>query len=259
DDSIVTALGLRPAFSQAGSWLMQHMTFVMKPFTALASEWNISGLHFTLDLMEGDYTAISDIPAWAGVAPSEIAARVRFIGPLYGKLKKEVPPEVFAFREQELVRKHPSWYVVAPVHTLLKKAGVDTTKAEELAAAGLSSPHLFLPSELLPAQKVEPLCDVAFTHGGQGTVQTSMCSGVPFLGVGMMPEQDINVRLAVEKGMAKQAMKSQSPAEIVDLLQQVVSSEQMRQRAAVVKEECREFTGEHAFVDFIREKAIPPI
>ena len=33
-----------------------------------------------------------------------------------------------------------------------------------------------------------------------GTVHTSMCSGVPFVGVGMMPEQDLNIRLAVNKG-----------------------------------------------------------
>ena len=187
---------------------MQHMTFLMQPFVALASEWNITGLHFTMDLMEaacrsppllsqlltkgtqnhrkksfqqsnflvpngprrnpasetlkGDFTSISDIPAWAGVRPSEIPTRVRhwaadmtrihrarapmllplrrrtgessvklslqtpqtrsqthsiqilsfrddvpasthmrgFIGPLYAKLKKEVPPEVFALREQ---------------------------------------------------------------------------------------------------------------------------------------------------------------
>jgi len=285
DDSIITYLGLRPALAAAGSWFMQHMTFLMQPFVALASEWNITGLHFTMDLMEGDFTSISDIPAWAGVRPAEIPARVRFIGPLYAKLKKEVPPEVFALRGQatrdgqpllwfamgssgqpplvlailkELVRKHPSWYIVAPVHTLLKKAGVDTTKAEDLAAAGLASERLFLPTELLPAQKVEPLCDVAFTHGGQGTVQTSMCSGVPFLGVGMMPEQDINVRLAVDKGMAKQALKFQTPAEIVELLQEVASSEAMRERAAAVKEECRKFSGEHAFVEFIREKALMP-
>ncbi|CAE7347081.1 unnamed protein product [Symbiodinium sp. CCMP2592] len=285
DDSIITYLGLRPALAAAGSWFMQHMTFLMQPFVALASEWNITGLHFTMDLMEGDFTSVSDIPAWAGVRPAEIPARVRFIGPLYAKLKKEVPPEVFALREQatrdgqpllwfamgssgqpplvlailkELVRKHPGWYIVAPVHTLLKKAGVDTTKAEDLASAGLASERLFLPTELLPAQKVEPLCDVAFTHGGQGTVQTSMCSGVPFLGVGMMPEQDINVRLAVDKGVAKQALKFQTPAEIVELLQEVASSEAMRERAAAVKEECRKFSGEHAFVEFIREKALMP-
>ena len=34
----------------------------------------------------------------------------------------------------------------------------------------------------------------------QETVHTSMCSGVPFVGVGMMPEQDLNIRLAVNKG-----------------------------------------------------------
>ncbi|OLP94573.1 hypothetical protein AK812_SmicGene23408 [Symbiodinium microadriaticum] len=54
------------------------------------------------------------------------------------------------------------------------------------------------------------------------------------------------------------ASKFQTPAEIVRLLQEVASSEAMRERAAAVKEECRKFSGEHAFVEFIREKALMP-
>ena len=100
---------------------------------------------------------------------------------------------------------------------------------------------------------MEPLCDAALTHGGQGTVHTSMCSGVPFVGVGMMPEQDLNIRLAAEKGMAVQAMKFDEPSYIAGLMKQVVTSEKMRAEALKIKAECQEFTGEHAFVNLIRE------
>ena len=35
---------------------------------------------------------------------------------------------------------------------------------------GLSSDRLYIPPALVPSQKVEPLCDLALTHGGQGRV-----------------------------------------------------------------------------------------
>ena len=37
--------------------------------------------------------------------------------------------------------------------------------------SGLSSDRLYIPPALVPAQKVEPLCDLALTHGGQGRVK----------------------------------------------------------------------------------------
>lgn len=80
-----------------------------------------------------------------------------------------------------------------------------------------------------------------------------MCSGVPFVGVGMMPEQDLNIRLAAEKGMALQAMKTDHPSQVAGLMKQLVESKEMRVKALKIKEQCQEFTGEHAFVNLIRE------
>ncbi|CAK9032469.1 unnamed protein product [Durusdinium trenchii] len=280
DDGVVTKMGLRMTMSHVASWLMKRMTFIAGPFEAAAREWNITGIHLIWDLMEGDYTVISDIPSWVGVDEKKLPPQVTYVGPLYGKLKMEIPPEVMELREKatqegqpliwfamgssgqpplvlsilrELLRQQPTWFVIAPVHTLLKGVGIDSADQHALVEAGLASDRLFIPSSLLPSHRVEPLCDAALTHGGQGTVHTSMCSGVPFVGVGMMPEQDLNIRLAAEKGMALQAMKTDHPSQVAGLMKQLVESKEMRVKALKIKEQCQEFTGEHAFVNLIRE------
>eukprot|EP00438_Fugacium_kawagutii_P001536 Skav207814 [mRNA] locus=scaffold381:446404:452618:- [translate_table: standard] len=283
DSSMVAKLGLRTPLSQMASWFLKRLTFITPAFEAVAREWNITGIHLApatevWDLMEGDYTVISDIPSWVGVNADTLPPQVTYVGPLYGKLKQDVPIEVGEFRERatseqqplvwfamgssgqpplvlavlrELLKQQPKWFIVAPVHALLAKLQINASDASARADAGLDSTRLYIPPALLPSQKVEPLCDLALTHG---TVHTSMCSGVPFVGVGMMPEQDLNIRLAVNKGMALQAMKFDPPEHIAGLMQDLANSPEMRVAALKMKEECQEFTGEYAFVDLIQQK-----
>ncbi|CAL1143651.1 unnamed protein product [Cladocopium goreaui] len=281
DSGVVAKLGLRTPLSHMASWLMKRLNFITPAFEAVAREWNITGIHLVWDLMEGDYTVISDIPSWAGVDAAALPPQVTYVGPLYGKLKKDIPKEVLQLRERatsekqplvwfamgssgqpplvlatlrELLKQQPKWFIVAPVHALLAKLKINASDASAKAEAGLDSPQLYIPPELLPSQKVEPLCDLALTHGGQGTVHTSMCSGVPFVGVGMMPEQDLNIRLAVNKGMAIQAMKFDPPSQIAGLMHDLAHSPEMRIAASKIREECQEYTGEYAFVELIQQK-----
>ena len=280
-NGLVATLGLRKPLSLVASWFLKRLTFITRTFEDVAAEWNITGIHLVWDLMEGDYTVISDIPTWAGVDVATLPPQVTYVGPLYGKLKQDVPEQVWHFRNlakadgqplvwfamgssgqpplvlavlQELLKQQPNWYIVAPVHALLQKLKINASDDMARADAGLSSDRLYIPPALVPSQKVEPLCDLALTHGGQGTVHTSMCSGVPFVGVGMMPEQDLNIRLAVKQGMALQAMKSDSPSYIAGLMQRLAEMPKVREQAAKMKEKCQEFTGEHAFVELIRGK-----
>jgi UDP:flavonoid glycosyltransferase YjiC (YdhE family) len=55
---------------------------------------------------------------------------------------------------------------------------------------------------LLPAQLLGGLVDAAVLHGGQGTVQTACTTGIPFVGMGLQPEQVWNVRVCVRQGNA---------------------------------------------------------
>nr|WP_246414104.1 nucleotide disphospho-sugar-binding domain-containing protein [Microbacterium thalassium] len=57
-------------------------------------------------------------------------------------------------------------------------------------------------TDLLPAPKLGGLVDAAVIHGGQGTVQTACATGVPFVGMGLQPEQTWHVRLCEKRGNA---------------------------------------------------------
>ncbi|GMM97447.1 hypothetical protein MTsN4n12_28590 [Microbacterium sp. MTN4-12] len=46
------------------------------------------------------------------------------------------------------------------------------------------------------------LVDAAVIHGGQGTVQTACATGVPFVGMGLQPEQTWHVRACASRGNA---------------------------------------------------------
>ncbi|MER6973580.1 hypothetical protein ABT304_21125 [Nocardioides sp. NPDC000445] len=48
---------------------------------------------------------------------------------------------------------------------------------------------------LLPAHRLGGLVDAAVLHGGQGTVQTACATGIPFVGMGLQPEQTWHVRM----------------------------------------------------------------
>jgi UDP:flavonoid glycosyltransferase YjiC (YdhE family) len=55
---------------------------------------------------------------------------------------------------------------------------------------------------LLPAHRLGGLVDAAVLHGGQGTVQTASATGIPFVGMGLQPEQTWHVRMAERRGHA---------------------------------------------------------
>ncbi|CAK8998556.1 unnamed protein product [Durusdinium trenchii] len=113
DDGVVTKMGLRMTMSHVASWLMKRMTFIAGPFEAAAREWNITGIHLIWDLMEGDYTVISDIPSWVGVDEKKLPPQVTYVGPLYGKLKMEIPPEVMELREKATQEGQPLiWFAM---------------------------------------------------------------------------------------------------------------------------------------------------
>lgn len=58
------------------------------------------------------------------------------------------------------------------------------------------APHdgLVITDQFVPARAVTSRADVVVSHGGQGTVQTSLAAGVPTVGVGMQAEQQINLQ-----------------------------------------------------------------
>ncbi|MGB5834673.1 MAG: nucleotide disphospho-sugar-binding domain-containing protein [Thiohalocapsa sp.] len=52
----------------------------------------------------------------------------------------------------------------------------------------------------VPAHLVNPMADIAITHGGVGTVQTAIHSGTPLVGIPMHQEQAGNISLVNKQG-----------------------------------------------------------
>ncbi len=205
-------------------WLANHIPPLLRgPVRQLnrhATQRGVQRLPGLMALMCGDLTLVTDLPAVVGLSTSELdrwrpgrSARVpkgctfRFTGPLYARLDLPIPDDVQAFLEGP----EPVVYVaLTSVSPSLLRSVVDQVRdcgAKILVSAG---PHdvrdlagdRVLVTGVLPNHLVMPLTRAAVIMGGQGSVQTAMASGTPFVGLPYHGEQELNVAVAERLGMA---------------------------------------------------------
>jgi UDP:flavonoid glycosyltransferase YjiC (YdhE family) len=92
-------------------------------------------------------------------------------------------------------------------------------------------------TDLLPAHRLGSLVDAAVLHGGQGTVQTACATGVPFVGMGLQPEQTWHVRACERRGNAIAVSPKDVPKPVfIDAVQRVLSEPGIRTAADEVRE-----------------------
>ena len=116
-------------------------------------------------------------------------------------------------------------------------------------------PDRILVTDWLPAHKVNPLADVAFIHGGEGTVQTAALSGTPFLGVGLQPEQEMNVEFYARQGCAIRLRKRElSTARIGSALETLLTEPSYRANAERIAGLLAEWDGPGNVARFLRER-----
>ena len=66
-------------------------------------------------------------------------------------------------------------------------------------------------------------------HGGQGTVQTACATGIPFVGMGLQPEQTWHVRMCEQRGNAiAVAPRRVGSPEFLDAVRRVLSDPGIR-------------------------------
>ncbi|HSV85925.1 MAG TPA: nucleotide disphospho-sugar-binding domain-containing protein, partial [Levilinea sp.] len=210
---LIARLPLRRWTEPVVSWLLNRLLFYVPiatgNFNQVARRFGLPGFPSLLGVWEGDYNLVADIPSLTRVP--HLPVNWRYIGPIYARLDSPVPPDVEALLER---REKPLVYfamgssankdvlvqvlegfrglpvqVIAPIRAHLEGSAVDV-------------PENVLVTGWLPADKVNPRVDLAVIHGGQGTVQTACMAGIPFIGIGMQPEQDINIEEVVRFGSA---------------------------------------------------------
>jgi len=132
----------------------------------------------------------------------------RYGGPCFARLPGEVPERIREHFQTSRTKLYVgmgvsgSPIVLRDVIGIVEKLNFQTLIAtttilpEDINAASdriLLVPHV-------PAHRVNPLADIALTHGGAGTVQTAIHSGTPLVGVPMHIEQAGNISLVERQG-----------------------------------------------------------
>jgi UDP:flavonoid glycosyltransferase YjiC (YdhE family) len=229
--------------------LVLKLKLPAKPFNSLAKQYGLKEFNNFIEVLEGDYTLLADIPEWVGF--SEIRPNLHYIGPLPFRLNREIPREIteipqdkpivyFAMGSSGKPRliadiiegfKNKPYRVIAPVKLHIEDMSVDI-------------PTNVLVTGFLPAHKVNPLADISVIHGGQNTVMNACLSGTPIVGVGMHPEQQANLDACVRKGFAIRLSKKRVTASaVLDAIDQLLHDAKAKEEVTKFKHELMKWDG----------------
>jgi len=206
------------------NWTMNSLMIKSKiftrPFNKVAKTLNIKPFDSFLDLIEGDYVLLSDVPEFANL--TKLPSNYKYIGPILPHLNLEIPEEIinlpkdkpiiyFAMGSsgnpiiiKEIIEGfiNKNYRVIAPIKNLMSELKV-------------SVPKNVIVTGWIPAEKVNPMANISVIHGGQGTVYTACLSGTPVVGIGMQSEQEGNIECLVRKGFAIRIKKKRVTANAV--------------------------------------------
>lgn len=176
------------------------------------------------------------LPRWL-----EMPEGHRVVGPVYARLPGEVPeivadlaagpkPLVYfavgSSGNRDLVLDvlrglgRADCQVLAPVRSHIKDEDLDTLPLNV---------HV---TDWIPAHQLGDAVDLAITHGGEGTVQTSCAQGWPFIGIPLQFEQRFNVQRCVAFGSARLvSQKEARKADWAALVRETLADDVMRSRA----------------------------
>jgi UDP:flavonoid glycosyltransferase YjiC (YdhE family) len=203
------------------NWMMPRIRLWIRPFNQLASELGLPQYQSTLDMMAGDLTLVMDAPEILGITPEELEQyepqhpkyfhrkpKYRYGGPCFARLPGEIPDPVRKHFDTSRTKLYCGMGVSGSPEVL--QSVIDIVTDLDLQAlvvattifgeGGLSSSERVMVVKHVPAHLVNPLADIAITHGGAGTVQTAIHAGTPLVGVPMHGEQAGNISLVQRQG-----------------------------------------------------------
>jgi hypothetical protein len=240
--------------------LVLKMKLPAKPFNILCKKYGLKEFKNFIEVLEGDYTLLADIPQWVGL--KTIRPNLHYIGPLPYKSNYEVPKEIidmpkdnpvvyFAMGSSgkpELIAeiiegfRNKPYRVIAPVKSHINNMNVQI-------------PDNVVVTGLLPAHKVNPLADVSVIHGGQNTVMNACLSGTPIVGVGMHAEQQANLDACVRKGFAIRIIKREATAKkILGAVDKLLNDNKAKAAVNDFKNELAKWNGPVNAAKFLNEK-----
>jgi len=246
------------------NWLMPRVRLWIKPFNQLATELELPQYKSTLDFMAGDLTLVMDTPSILGISPEQLESykpahpeffhkppKYRYGGPCYAHLPGAVPEAVrdhFSTSQTKLycamgVSGSPTVLrsIIDIVRGLDLRALIVTTTILE---DNDSSTEQVLIRSHLPAHLVNPMADIAITHGGAGTVQTAIHSGTPLVGIPMHQEQAGNISLVKRQGAGTMLWKQElTRKNLASALEKLVTDSRFRENMNRLKLEQDQIDG----------------
>jgi UDP:flavonoid glycosyltransferase YjiC (YdhE family) len=222
-------------------------------FNEARAHFGLGPIHNITDLVRGEITLLPDLPVLSGLSEEELTPGYYYTAPIFWKPDLPLPEEVkqvfgrpgtnifcsmgsSGFPETlrlivDTLRKEKEYNVVCATTTILDP--------DELGGNN----DRFYATRFLPAHMVNEMADIAFIHGGQGTVQTAAWSGTPVVGVGFQAEQQANIDGLVKAGAAVRIpIYSVKPRTILKALQKV-SGRVYREKAGELKNTLRATDG----------------
>lgn len=236
------ARGLDRVATSALRWAYNHAPLAPRAFATVAEANGVRPLKTVVSLLEADRNLLTVMP-WEldGYTLPDDYERV---GPIFARLDVPLPPIVaeLAARDEPLVYLGLGSSASREL-TLAAAAQLATLPVNVIAPVRhYLRPGDVLPSnvhvtDLLPAHRLGGLVDAAVLHGGRGTVQTACAAGIPFVGMGLQPEQVWNVDQCVAQGNALAlAPKQAGTAALAEAVRRLLADDGMRSAAARVRD-----------------------
>lgn len=245
-------------------WIYNSAPLAPRAFASVAKANGVPPLRTVSSLLTADRNLLTEMP-WE-MEGFELPENFEVVGPIFAHLDAPMPAIV-----DELA--------AAPEPLVYLGLGSSADRRLALAAAealgglpvNVVAPigHYLDPGDrvpanvhvtpLLPAHELGGRIDAAVLHGGQGTVQTACATGVPFVGMGLQPEQTWHVRACERRGNAIAVPpKHVSKPEFTDAVRRVLDDPGIRTAAAEVQAAYRGADGAAATARLIEQAATAP-
>ncbi len=227
--------------TSAFRWIYTRAPLAPRALSKVAKANGAPPLRTVVSLLTADENLVTEMP-WE-LEGFELPNGFRRVGPIFAHIDSPLPDIVAELAAAE-----------EPLVYLGLGSSADRRLALAAAAALGSLPvnvvapigHYLAPgdelpanvhvTELLPAHRLGGLVDAAVIHGGQGTVQTACATGIPFVGMGLQPEQTWHVKMCEQRGnaIAVSPKRVASPA-FLDAVRRVLSDPAIRAAADEVQ------------------------
>jgi len=253
-----------PGWPRVINWVIGRLALTVplytRSFNRAAAEHGLPRFPTALDVWSGDLNLVAEHPLLKPAVT--LPPDWHFVGPIFADLPGAVPDEVKRFIAESDVKTIYFAMGSSAARGVLLKALAALAELPVRVVAPIRAhvrdsdtiPANVMVTDWLPALSVNRLVDAALIHGGAGTVQTACQAGIPFVGIGMQPEQSINIDAVVTHGSARRlSRRFLSARRLRRVLNEVLDSDGMAARARLLASASSSGSGAAAAADRIQE------